>query len=775
MMKLLAPHSVILREHKARCSQTVSSIGGFGAPHSYALAQSGTARVRMPGSRGHSCVIIRVSLYFSRGTPDARRFRSFTDFETHAAQSRWRAMSSTGYVTLKSNETRLLCLEPGELGQPLVGSLEVIELSSKGGDEASGDSAAELQAEGNSHLEEEDGTGHESDEATSRTSTLARVDFDQGDQMYYTENRDSEYEAISYAWGERVLTHEVSLPPYGSLNITENLYSALKRFRLRDESRRLWVDAISINQEDTDERSTQVGMMAAIFGSASRILVWLGESEPADTLAFATIATLFHPEYDADIGIESSLEHIDAQLGASPYCACCNEQVELPEQPAIVGIIAAAQLTRRAWFSRLWVVQEAALGRVVIMHSGSHSTTWRAVRDVLELPGVMLENPSIRIPSALLTMAPPGMLDTTIESIQLIQTYRSSRRKDFNTSYVLRGLMELSSRRCFDPRDRIFAVRSILGLSDVDGLQPDYSLLAFELYRRLTIYSLAHETRNVKTVPNAALMLALVGTESSSAEKNAPSWVPDLANLTMRSRAKHQAYGAFRWQFKDHPTGILCEASSDQACLIVTGRIFASVGAILEKSGCPRLYPEEDHAGRKAPVGTVLALIEWYQRCRDFSERYLDQAFQHGEYTRDLLDCGDPWDYSNSPEYGSFKQHLSALYEDDRREMLQGVDPYEIFLSVHSFLGSESHSRYDRNRNLCALKEELGGRMAWVPQSTREGDHVCILHGAPFPFVIRRCEDDHGFKLLGDAWVYPLNEEEAMQGGSGKLHSIAMV
>lgn len=60
--------------------------------------------------------------------------------------------------------------------------------------------------------------------------------------------------------------------------VTENLHTALKRFRFPDKPRTLWVDAICINQQDVPERNQQVQIMGPIFKNAGCVLVWLGEA-----------------------------------------------------------------------------------------------------------------------------------------------------------------------------------------------------------------------------------------------------------------------------------------------------------------------------------------------------------------------------------------------------------------------------------------------------------------------------------------------------------------
>ena len=61
------------------------------------------------------------------------------------------------------------------------------------------------------------------------------------------------------------------------MNITQNLFVALRRLRHLEKSRTLWIDALCINQEDTKEKEVQVAMMGQIYSRASCGLLWLGE------------------------------------------------------------------------------------------------------------------------------------------------------------------------------------------------------------------------------------------------------------------------------------------------------------------------------------------------------------------------------------------------------------------------------------------------------------------------------------------------------------------
>ena len=77
-------------------------------------------------------------------------------------------------------------------------------------------------------------------------------------------NDSTSYEAFSYAWGDT--TTKVHIECDGrDLWITRNLRDALFRVRLDDCVRVVWADAISINQDDVEERGHQVSLMRRIY------------------------------------------------------------------------------------------------------------------------------------------------------------------------------------------------------------------------------------------------------------------------------------------------------------------------------------------------------------------------------------------------------------------------------------------------------------------------------------------------------------------------------
>lgn len=93
---------------------------------------------------------------------------------------------------------------------------------------------------------------------------------------------DLKYEALSYTWGDPLPVRSIFITTRGSrmpIDIRENLHDCLLSVRKADEPRKLWIDAICINQEDKFEKGHQIKHMPDIYSTASQVLAWLGESD----------------------------------------------------------------------------------------------------------------------------------------------------------------------------------------------------------------------------------------------------------------------------------------------------------------------------------------------------------------------------------------------------------------------------------------------------------------------------------------------------------------
>ncbi|PMD62715.1 HET-domain-containing protein [Hyaloscypha bicolor E] len=138
----------------------------------------------------------------------------------------------------------------------------------------------------------------------------------------------SEYEALSYVWGDDKKPHLV-LCEGKELAVTTSLWTALRRLRLPQERRTLWADAICINQADLGERADQVQLMRQIYDGAARVIIWLGEETDVMRRAFPLI------------------DHF-----------------------TISNQIVLQHFFENPWFLRAWVFQEAVCAKSAIVQCG---------------------------------------------------------------------------------------------------------------------------------------------------------------------------------------------------------------------------------------------------------------------------------------------------------------------------------------------------------------------------------------------------------------------
>ncbi|KAH7082696.1 heterokaryon incompatibility protein-domain-containing protein [Paraphoma chrysanthemicola] len=147
------------------------------------------------------------------------------------------------------------------------------------------------------------------------------------------------YDALSYVWGN--LDEKLPIFIHGhSFNVTINLHAAFSHLRNHSIDRILWVDAICIDQENQEEKGHQIQSMAKIYGQANRVVVWLGEAADNSDLALEEIRVA---------GYKKSTKSLDS------------ERI----QQAVLALL------QRPWFRRIWILQEVAAARHILIMCGS--------------------------------------------------------------------------------------------------------------------------------------------------------------------------------------------------------------------------------------------------------------------------------------------------------------------------------------------------------------------------------------------------------------------
>lgn len=117
--------------------------------------------------------------------------------------------------------------------------------------------------------------------------------------------------------------------------------------RSTSKTRILWIDAICINQEDTEEKNVQIKLMRRIYQEAETLLVWLGDDD-GDNGAAVGLITEVAKRWERD------------GLGMIEWLSPTSEENRLliSRRPWYsLALFFCAQ-----WFRRAWVVQEYLVG-----------------------------------------------------------------------------------------------------------------------------------------------------------------------------------------------------------------------------------------------------------------------------------------------------------------------------------------------------------------------------------------------------------------------------
>ncbi|PMD58009.1 HET-domain-containing protein, partial [Hyaloscypha bicolor E] len=180
------------------------------------------------------------------------------------------------------------------------------------------------------------------------------------------------FNALSYMWGDPMVTELISLDNE-ELLVTTSLHAALRQMRGKAETIIVWVDAICIDQSNIDERSSQVGMMGAIYSSAQLVYAWLGEGN-ADTDAAIEIIQNWTVEMDKPLAeVEDPVEYVSQLV--------TEESIKMPLTQALTGSIfdPLQSFLSRPYWRRVWTVQELVLSSNATIVCGKQQVSFQKI------------------------------------------------------------------------------------------------------------------------------------------------------------------------------------------------------------------------------------------------------------------------------------------------------------------------------------------------------------------------------------------------------------
>ncbi|KAF1833844.1 HET-domain-containing protein [Decorospora gaudefroyi] len=262
------------------------------------------------------------------------------------------------------------------------------------------------------------------------------------------------YETLSYEWGQPNPSDPYILINGHRTQIRSNLHAALSAIRLADQDRRIWIDALCINQTDTAERSHQVRVMGAIYTGADRVLVWLGPG--TDNSAYA-MDVLSDPR---------ALQERDAVLLSTEHLTIC-------------------ALCERSYWTRVWVQQEIYLATKFEILCGSK-----------HIPDSVFDwSLSILTEPARDGVCP----EPRVERSPANRVMRNKRRvpQTVNGLYLWLDMGITLGLQTSEPRDIIYAMLGISSDCGPEDMVPDYEKPLLDVYlETIWLCEAKHRFRN---------------------------------------------------------------------------------------------------------------------------------------------------------------------------------------------------------------------------------------------------------------------------------------
>jgi hypothetical protein len=532
------------------------------------------------------------------------------------------------------------------------------------------------------------------------------------------------FEAVSYVCGSDETVGRV-ICDGKVLHVTANLQNVLRCLRKSHHGRTLWADALCINQDDTTERADQVAVMGNIYSASQRTIIWLGDDSGNDGEAVASL-------------LEEIVQRIVSQ-GGNLEDSRFVPQLH-PSDPLSGDARWASYriMVGHSWFSRVWTVQEAALGKDPCILWGTTEIPWKQV---------------IGVNQWLLSKArhvwyylKPWLNDVHGRGFWL---------PIWPMPDYIEVLARAKTLHCSDDHDRIFAFlgspKARVGDSNEAIVRPNYDKSVRAVYTDFAVAWLT-QTHDLR------LLSAVEHTPATLNDVETPSWVPQW-NVTLSSNF----FGLYSPPFHASKglEARIAELTASRE-LRLKGVMFHVVEWVSSQ------LPEDirvvdsgkdepganQHAVHERSVDGLVAIWTYLARpSSKFSHKGISRLLA---LTRSL--CRQS--YGNDlrkphPDEAAFALHLARASscfgdtdESTLEDLAQGGNARDFVTHAGIWAGLRS----------VALTGD--GHYTLVPAVTEPGDQVFYIGGMLVPVVLRKLEGLNRYCFVGETYVLDMMNGE---------------
>lgn len=623
------------------------------------------------------------------------------------------------------------------------------------------------------------------------------------------------YTALSYYWGDGEPIHEITVTSYdtptqpmekpttveevifrmrkhsewrktGTIFVRRNLYTALQRFRSKEEPVIMWIDALCIDQKDKYERSAQVRKMHELYIQAEKVTIWLGDGFDTEFLGTNPRILQASPRQCFKFLKQIlDLQNLDDLL----------RNIENDsESDTLQNAKQVVHLMCNKWFTRRWVIQELAHARKAEIVYGKETMSWPDFADAI---AIFIKSQDSLPPGSAKLYVETAVSGSELSAVDIVKKLGASEMVDFIDNLFRRSengdiqqrmmnletlVSNLLAFEATNPRDTIYAVLSLgqdtFTLPNIDHrLLPAYQNSLLDVYTDFIDYCI--ETSQSLDI----LLRHWAPPERSFSElltRQLPTWIPSIdrsshgtASQRIRGRSNGDGFVA---------TSIRGSQKTYSATLVLRPeKRFPFVA-----DAAPKLKYTGSLLVQGLQIGTIEEITPRAAKAMIFKETFELAGFNHqtwqdreqwapgvervpeGFWRTIVADRGPegtnppPW-YSRA--CSESLRHLSMngdLRPDDVIDLPKASSVAKLFMKrVKDVLWERRFVRIN-------FSGETGKTYGLTPKESKEGDIICVLFGCSVPVVLRQ----HGkgtlntFHMIGECFVYGIMDGEAVSGQS---------
>ena len=180
----------------------------------------------------------------------------------------------------------------------------------------------------------------------------------------------------SRQWGDPDTTIPILIDGE-EFNVTENLWAALNHLESEPSvPHTLWIDAICIDQQNNDQKSAQIQLMKDIYSQADLVLAWLGPSEEHGESILEKLELV--GKHVLQVASAARSEDKNSSVFAKVDEAVRNLSASSTDNESDLPFHLMVHIFGRAFWGRVWIVQEIYFAQSIVLMCGSKLCLWSA-------------------------------------------------------------------------------------------------------------------------------------------------------------------------------------------------------------------------------------------------------------------------------------------------------------------------------------------------------------------------------------------------------------